>query len=81
MARIVALNERGRRIGETHPRARWTDADVELVLALRDEGLSYREISRKFDDTPRGYMPVSTVRDICKGLIRAQIPAGFKRCE
>lgn len=68
----VFRNERGRRIGESHWRARLSDADVQQVLELRAAGLSYRDIAAKFDDfTPR--VAPSTIGDICRGNSRAQI--------
>lgn len=72
MQKTVAVNERGFRIGQDHQRARYTDAEVGMVLDLRDEGMSYGEIARKAE------MPKSTVRDICKGLRRCQTAADFR---
>lgn len=46
---LVRVNDAGRRVGEEHPRARLTDRDVELVLAMRDEGLSHRQLADKFE--------------------------------
>jgi hypothetical protein len=37
MSKVVAVNEKGRRIGETHPRARLTDHEVDLIRELYDE--------------------------------------------
>ena len=34
--RFVRVNEHGRRIGEDHHRAKLSDADVDLILELRD---------------------------------------------
>lgn len=48
--RLVAFNAAGRRIGESHPRAKLTDDDVTLVFELREAGLSYQQIADKFDD-------------------------------
>jgi hypothetical protein len=76
MKLIVAVNSEGRRIGDSHPRAKLTDAEVEAILELRDFGLSYAAIAAKWDDTVR--ISKSTVRDICKGLTRGQIPSRFK---
>lgn len=70
--RLVRVNERGRRIGEDHHRAKLTDADIELVLELREMGLSYGAIAGKFDDILGG-IGKSTVRDICIGRIRGQV--------
>jgi predicted transcriptional regulator len=47
--------------GEGHYRARLSDAEVELMRSLWDEGLySYRTLAEKFE-VPKGY-----VRDIVK---------------
>lgn len=78
-ANMIAVNERGARVGETHHRAKLTDADIWQILELRDAGLSYREIAEKFDDIPGG-ISKSTVRDIVKCRIRAQVPSGYRRC-
>lgn len=37
MTRLVAVNERGLRIGEGHPRAVLSDHEVELLLQLLEE--------------------------------------------
>lgn len=66
MQKLVALNENGRRIGESHPRAKLLDHEVELLLALRDEGMSYSKLAEKFD------MSKSGVRWICVGRWRSQ---------
>lgn len=47
--RIVAVNERGIRIGEDHPRAKLTDHEVELIRQMHESGLSYRKIAEKFE--------------------------------
>jgi len=48
-----------RRYGERHHRARHSDHDVELARALRDEGLTYREIAEKLE------VSYWTARDWC----------------
>lgn len=65
MQKTVAFNECGRRIGESHPRAKLLDHEVEQVLALLGAGLSYAEVARKFD--------------VSKSCI-AHIAAGRRRC-
>lgn len=57
--RRVAVAANGRRVGESHPRARLTDHEVDLIRELapeRDEhgrlvkpGLSYRTLAQKFE--------------------------------
>lgn len=71
--KTVAVNERGLRIGEDHPNARYTDGEVAMVLGLRDEGLGYKRIAKAMD------MPLRTVRDICNGARRCQNPTTWKR--
>lgn len=73
MQKLVAVNECGQRVGEDHPNARYTNAEIEMVLGLRDEGFGYKRIARMCD------MPVRTVRDICNGRRRCQCPAAWKR--
>lgn len=63
----IAVNERGLRIGEDHHNSRYTDKEVEMVLTMRDEGLSYGEIMRMME------MPKSTIHDICSGRRRCQV--------
>lgn len=74
--RLVGYNSRGVRCGETHHRAKFSDADVELILYLFAEGLTFTAIAAKFDDG----RPISksTVRDICRGRRRAEYPTFFK---
>lgn len=76
MPKLIAVNARGHRVGESHHRAKLSDADVDLILYLRDAGLTYAAIAAKFDDDIT--ISKSTVRDICLGRIRAQHPDRFK---
>lgn len=77
--RLVLVNERGYAIGPDHHRTKRSDADIALVLELREAGMSYATIAAKFDDVPGG-VSKSWVRDVCKGIIRAQVAVGTKRC-
>lgn len=76
--RFVAVNDRGRPIGESHPLAKLTDADIELIHWLHEEGLSYGQIAAKFDDGVT--VSKSHVRDIIKGRRRGQLPKDWKPC-
>lgn len=76
--KLVFVNEKGKRIGEDHHRAKLTDADIDLVFYLHEAGLSYRQIAEKFDDIAGG-ISRSTIRDVLKGRRRAQVPAATKR--
>lgn len=73
MLKTVAVNERGYRIGEDHPNARYTNCEIDLVFQLRDEGFGYKRIAKMAE------IPVRTVRGILKGERRCQCSAGFRR--
>lgn len=73
---MVQYNERGNRIGESNPRAKLTDHEVDLLREMHEE--------RKDDGSPkyslgglalRFKVPKSTVSDICSGRRRAQVAA------
>lgn len=70
--RIVGLNDRGLRVGQDHQRAKLTDAAVEMIRRLHEEGLSYRVIALKFE------IAKSTVQDICTYRRRAQTPSKWR---
>lgn len=73
MRKVVAVNDRGRLIGEHHQNAKLTDAQVDEMRDLReDQGVTYAELSKRF------CVPKSTVADICKYRRRAQTPARWK---
>lgn len=74
--KLVAVNLAGYRVGESHHRAKLSDADVYLILELRDAGLSYAAIAAKWDEGV--VLSKSTVRDICLGKIRSQVPDRYK---
>lgn len=65
-----STNRRGRLIGQDHPRARYTDGEVSMVLALADQGWRVSSIVAKLE------MPRRTVRDIISGRIRQQREEG-----
>ncbi len=69
MQKLVEFNEGGRRIGQEHPGAKLTDAEVAVMLDLRDEGYSYAWLAAKFD------VSKSCARWICTGRNRNQSAA------
>lgn len=70
---VVAVNERGRRIGETHHNAVLSDADVDRMRDRHeDDGVGFRKIAREFG------VARSTVRNICNYERRAQTPERWK---
>ena len=66
MEKHIALNDRGRRIGEGHPRAKLLDREVEQVLALLATGMSYAAVAEKFD------VSKSCIAHIASGRRRSQ---------
>ena len=75
MAKLIGVNEQGRRVGEDHQNSVLTDHEVELLLDLHENhGFGYRRLARKFD------LSRAAVRDICKYRHRAQGAARSKRC-
>lgn len=70
--RIVYLNERGNRIGESNPRAQLRDHEIELLLQLREEGFSYSWLAQKFECSK------SAVQWYCNGGRRCQVAARVK---
>ena len=73
MRRVVSLNEKGRRVGESHQNAKLSDAQVDQIREMReDQGMSYSALAKAFG------VPKSTVADICKYRRRAQTPARWK---
>ena len=73
MEKVVAVNERGHRIGEDHPKARYTDGEIAMVHYLRDLGWGYKRIAKAVE------MPLRTIRDVCSGKSRCQFPTRWKR--
>ena len=67
--RLVAVNENGVRVGESHPRVRLTDGEVELIRVLHEDAvapLGYRKLAEIFEVSKR------TIRDICAYRRRAE---------
>jgi hypothetical protein len=72
MKKLIGVNEKGLRVGQYHQRAKLTDAAVEQIRRLHEDGLSYRVIAEKFE------VAKSTVQDICSYRRRAAAPARFR---
>ncbi|WP_288076436.1 hypothetical protein [Pseudomonas sp.] len=71
--RIVAINEKGNRIGQNHPRARFTDDQVDRIRDLHeDHGMTYDQLSALFQCHKQ------TIASICQYRTRAQTPFGWK---
>ncbi|MDR0250201.1 MAG: hypothetical protein LBI35_02655 [Burkholderiales bacterium] len=68
----VAINSRGYRIGQGHHRAKYSDDLVRRIVELYDNGVGYKNLSRKFN------IPRSTVRDICNGVIRGDVAETYR---
>lgn len=71
--RTVTVNEQGLWIGEDHPRAKFTNAEVELMRKLRESGMTHKEIAEKFGASPH------TVGRICRYERRTGVAAGERK--
>lgn len=69
----VRLNELGRRIGESHPRSKLADDEIELVLSLIDDGMSYSQVAQKMD------VSKSCIAHIADGTNRGQCVHEIRR--
>ncbi|WP_198420340.1 hypothetical protein [Sulfurimicrobium lacus] len=70
--KTVAVNDNGLRIGEDHPNAKLTDADVERIRSMHEDGVNYETLADKFE------VSKWAVGRICRYERRAQTPADFK---
>jgi IS30 family transposase len=75
--KVVAVNEKGYRIGESHHNAKLTDEEIDMIFYLHEQGLGTRTIAAKFDDGKT--ISRTTVRNVLRGRKRAQIPDRYKR--
>lgn len=71
--RMVAVNDKGQRIGESHPRAVLTDHEVDLLLELHSQGYTLAWLAGKFE------ISRFHVWRIVTGRKRGQTAARFKR--
>ena len=72
--RIVKYNESGRRIGESHPKAKMTDEEVDICFDLHEKGFGTRLIHRI-----TGF-PRSTICDVLSCRTRSQPTFAVKKC-
>ena len=73
MKRLIAIGERGGRVGEDNGRAKLTDGEVELIRSLHaDHGLTYPTLADKFD------VSVSLIGKICRYQRRAEVPTAWR---
>jgi hypothetical protein len=76
--RYVEVTQRGVRVGETHHRAKLSNADLDQIFALHEAGLGYRRIAQKFDDL-QGGISRYTIRDVLTFRRRITLAGGVKR--
>ena len=68
----IAVNDIGRRVGDSHHNAKLTDHEVELLRAMHGEGWGYRRLAAKFE------VSKSLARDIVKGKRRCQVATAWR---
>lgn len=70
----VAVSDAGCRVGEYHPKARLSDAQVDLIRDIWEEGFAgYATLAKHFG------VSKSTIRDICRYERRNVAPTRWKR--
>ena len=69
---LVSIGDSGRPVGESAPNAKYTDAEIDMVFELRNQGYFYREISEMMD------MPIRTIRTVLDGSRRSKHVVGWK---
>ena len=69
---LIPVTSRGYVLGEHHHRAKLTDDDVRLILALRNQGVPQVKVAEKFECSRR------TVRDIESGRYRCAVPDDYR---
>lgn len=74
MSRLIGVNERGLRVGETHQRAKLTDRDIELFWQLRDvDGWGCKRLAAKFEISHQH------AKRIFSGSQRNQRPVDYRK--
>ncbi len=69
---LVGINESGRRVGEGHPRSKYSDDTVAVIKRLISEGIKRSSVAELLG------VPYSTVRAIANGSRRSQVAQSFK---
>lgn len=70
--KLVRCNDDGRVIGEDHPRAYLTDAEVDMIRDMHDSGMGYKSIAKRMTEIKGRRVPKATVCKICRYEVRAQ---------
>lgn len=72
--RLIATNDRGYRIGESHPNAKITDKEVEEIRDLHEfASMGYTEIARNYG------VKKSIIAEICRYEKRVQTVFDWKK--
>lgn len=72
MRLVLALSDEGRRVGESHPRARFSNLTIDTIRDQRDAGMTYGQLARLYG-TSRGH-----IWDICACRTRSVVATKFK---
>jgi hypothetical protein len=70
---VLAVNERGIRIGEDHQNAKLSNEQIDRIRDLHeDHNLTYRQLAAMFS------VSFSMIAGVCQYRRRAQTPFGYK---
>jgi len=70
--KYIKVNATGDRVGEDHLNSKLTDAEIELMRRLHEGGMTYRDLSEKFDCSTH------TVGRVCRYERRCVVAARLK---
>lgn len=72
--KLIAVNEQGKRIGESHHHAKLTNEEVERIRDLHEyHSLTYTQLASMY------CVSKSMIAGICQYRRRAQTPFGWKK--
>ncbi len=75
-AKLIAINELGKRIGEDHQHAKLTNEQVDRIRDLHEyHGLKYSQLAEMYG------VSKSMIAGVCQYRRRAQTPFGWKSLE
>ena len=70
MSRTIATNELNQRVGQDHFRAKNTDREVEMALALHESGMGYGKIAKLMECSKATVQGWITGRRRSCGIVR-----------
>lgn len=71
---VAAYNENGRRVGQSHPKAKLSDEQIDKIREDHEErGMTAGQLAIKYGSTKK------TIEPILSYKVRCQTPANYRR--